>query len=84
MHAERLTPRSGHFTLGVLGRGAVCPQGAWTPEALAAALEQLGLRVSGRTLRRACRRGEIPHTTTPGGHVRIDPSYPVSLGLAST
>lgn len=28
-----------------------------------------------RTLRRAALRGEIPHRTTPGGHIRIDPAW---------
>lgn len=71
-----LTDESGHGTLWDAGRGEICPQGrGWTPEALARALLQLGVTASGRTLRRACRRREIPHTTTAGGHVRIDAAW---------
>lgn len=71
-----LTLESGHGTVVAVGRGELCPRGrGWTPEALAESLIAVGVRCSGRTLRRACRRGEIPHTTTAGGHVRIDGAW---------
>lgn len=51
------------------------PARSWTPQQLARAL--LGRRgaLSRRTIARACASGDIPHTRTPGGHVRIDPAY---------
>lgn len=70
-----LTPRSGHGTVEAPGRGEICPARGWTPEGLSAALRAIGVPCSGRTLRRAALRGEIPHTTTRGGHVRIDAAY---------
>jgi hypothetical protein len=71
-----LTGQSGHGTLRLVGRGEVCPRGrGWTPEHLARALERMGVTTSGRTLRRACHRGEIPHTSTAGGHLRIDSAW---------
>lgn len=70
---ERLTGQTFHDTFGVNGRGEVCPQaGRWSPRTLAAALSRAGHPVSHITLWRAALRGEIPHTRTPGGHVRID------------
>lgn len=53
----------------------MCPQHAWTPQRLAAALQRRGYSISRQTLWRACLRGHIEHTRTPGGHVRIDPAY---------
>lgn len=44
----------------------------WTPQALADALQNAGLPGSKSTLRRSILDGEIPHTRTAGGHVRID------------
>jgi hypothetical protein len=71
-----LTRETFHGTVGVPGRGELCPRGrGWTPRALAEALRHIGVNASHQTLWRACRRGEIPHTATAGGHVRIDPGY---------
>lgn len=71
-----LTDETFHDTLQVVGRGELCPRGrGWTPRTLARALARLGVVASHQTLWRACRRGEIPHTTTAGGHVRIDAAW---------
>lgn len=71
-----LTGETFHGTVQVVGRGEVCPRGrGWTPRSLARALARLGVVASHQTLWRACRRGEIPHTTTSGGHVRIDSAW---------
>ena len=54
----------------------MCPRSdGWTPAALSAGLRALGYSMCDRTLRRAALRGEIPHRTTPGGHIRIDPAW---------
>lgn len=47
----------------------------WTPQALAEALRNAGLPGSKSTIRRAILDGEIPHTRTLGGHVRIDATW---------
>jgi ribosome-binding protein aMBF1 (putative translation factor) len=47
----------------------------WTPQALADALRDAGLPGSSATIKRACAAGEIQHTRTAGGHVRIDPAW---------
>lgn len=71
-----LTPETVHGTVREPGRGELCPRGrGWSPETLAKALRRLGFDVSRVTLWRACRRREIPHTTTAGGHVRIDAAW---------
>lgn len=71
-----LTGETFHGTVQGVGRGEVCPRGrGWTPRSLARALARLGVVASHQTLWRACRRGEIPHTTTSGGHVRIDSAW---------
>lgn len=47
----------------------------WTPQALADALRNAGLPGSKWTIQRACKAGEIPHTRTAGGHLRVDPEW---------
>lgn len=47
----------------------------WTPQALADALRDAGLPGSAATFKRSCAAGEIPHTRTEGGHIRIDPAW---------
>ncbi len=51
------------------------PTRSWTPQQLADALRGRPGAMSRVTLWRACRAGDIPHERTPGGHVRIDPTY---------
>lgn len=52
------------------------PTRTWTPQQLADALRARGVRhLSRRTIARACEARDIPHERTPGGHVRIDPTY---------
>lgn len=71
-----LTMEIGHGTFVGDGRGEVCPRSdGWTPAALSAGLRAIGHAVCGRTIRRAALRGEIPHTATAGGHIRIDPAW---------
>lgn len=47
----------------------------WTPARLAEALRNCGLPGSCATLKRACAAGEIPHTRSKGGHIRIEPAW---------
>ncbi len=47
----------------------------WTPARLAEALRGSGLPGSCATLKRACAAGEIPHTRSDGGHIRIEPQW---------
>jgi hypothetical protein len=55
---------------------SAAPARTWTPQQLADALRARGVRhLSRRTIARACEARDIPHTRTPGGHVRIDPAY---------
>lgn len=71
-----LTTETFQGTVREPGRGELCPRGrGWTPRALAKALVRIGVNASHQTLWRACRRREIPHTTTAGGHVRIDAAW---------
>lgn len=63
--------------------GEVRPQSArhtpqrrgWTPQTLADALQRRGLPGSSATIKRACADGEIPHTRTAGGHIRLDAAW---------
>lgn len=54
---------------------SAAPSITWTPQALADALRGRPGALSRVTLWRACRAGDIPHTRTAGGHVRICPAY---------
>lgn len=54
---------------------SAAPSINWTPQRLANALRGRHGAMSRVTLWRACRAGDIPHTLTPGGHMRIDPAY---------
>lgn len=73
---ERLTDETVHGTFAVNGRGKVRPQQrGWTPASLSLALAGHGIEISRWTLWRSAERGEIPHTRTPGGHVRIDAQW---------
>lgn len=47
----------------------------WTPQTLASALRRAGLPGSCATIKRACGAGEILHTRTRGGHIRIDAAW---------
>lgn len=71
-----LTGEIGHGTFSSNGRGELRPQGrGWTPASLSVALREAGFTLCDRTIRRAALRGEIPHTLTSGGHVRLDPVW---------
>lgn len=54
-----------------MGSSHATQRRGWTPQTLAQALVRAGLSSSKSAILRACEDGQIPHTRTPGGHIRI-------------